>query len=171
MADSPVSLIEDWAVEDVGGSFTQPLTDPGVDPTTGPQVCIHIHRAWQPYLAGAALQLLLPASWEYADDTALDAIMDEAILVFNAVATAERCPAADMVTVTILAGAATGTAAVTFSTPFSAAPVVTVSGDSGSVICSAESITTTGFTARITSGVELLANHDEHVSWNAMLAA
>lgn len=171
MSDSPVSLIGEDFVEDVGGSFQQPLTDPGSDPQDGALYCVHVNADWLPILAGCALQTLMPASWEYADDTALNTVLDRAILLLNAIGLAERCPAADVVTVTITAGAATGTASVTFSAAFSAAPVVTCSGDSGSVICSAESVTTTGFTARITSDVELLANHDEHVSWNAMLAA
>jgi hypothetical protein len=171
VSDSPVSLIGEDFVEEVGGSFTQPLTDPGIDPTAAPLMCVHINQTWKPLLAGAALQLLMPASWEYADDTALNTIMDRAVLVLEAIAFADYCPEYGMVSVTITAGTATATVAVVFPSAFAAAPVVVVSGSSGSVVCSAESISSTGFTARITADVELLASHTETVYWQAAPAS
>lgn len=91
-SDSPFSLIADRFSEEPGASFQQPLADPGVDPTADPLVCIRLNRAWKSYLAGAATQLLMPASWEYADDAALTTIMDRALLVLEAIAFAELCP-------------------------------------------------------------------------------
>ena len=55
----------------------------------------------------------------------------------------------------IAAGAASATAAIVFSPAFSAAPNVLVSSSDGRLIASAESVTSTGFTARLTANVPL----------------
>lgn len=158
-------------MDHVGGSFQQPLTDPGVDPTSGPLVALLFNRTWKSLLGGAALQLLMPASWDYATESDLNTVLDEAILLFNAILAAETAPEYGMVSITITAGNATATAAITFPVAFPSAPVVLCSGDSGTVICSAESITSTGFTARVTSNVVLGADHSESVSWQAGMAS
>lgn len=89
MSESPVSLIADAYLVEAGSSFEQALPDPGVDPTSGELVAVLINRAWKPLLAGAALQLLMPASWEYADETALNTVLDRAALLLEAIVFAE----------------------------------------------------------------------------------
>ncbi len=59
------------------------------------------------------------------------------------------------VSITIASGSSTNTAVVAFPGTFSVAPIVTVASDNGDVIASWESVTTTDFTARITSSVVL----------------
>lgn len=59
------------------------------------------------------------------------------------------------VSITITAGTASNTATVTFNPAFASAPDVIVSSESGLVIASAESISRTGFTARLTANVPL----------------
>lgn len=169
MSDSPVSIIGDAYREEAVPSFGQPLPDPGTDPRDAPLACIHLSRSWLPLLAGASLQLLMPASWVWADDAALDSIMGRAVYVLEAIAFAEECPMAGSLDLTILAGSASVTGAVTFPDTFSSTPNVVVSGNTGTVICSASGASTTGFTARITANVVLGADHTEHVTWQAML--
>jgi len=169
--DTNVGLLSDAFALEVGASFLVPLTDPGPNPSDAPLACIHVNQAWAEILVGCAFQACMVASWGTPDTPGIATLVNKGQALLTLVGTWTECPEYGMVSVTILAGSATGTATVTFPTAFGAAPVVLVSGDSGLVICSAESITSAGFTARITSDVNLLSNHTETVYWQAAPAS
>lgn len=53
-------------------SFARPVAVPGVEPDTGPCVCVSFNAAWLPTVCGALNQLLLPSTWATSDaDTLL----------------------------------------------------------------------------------------------------
>ena len=50
------------------GSFLEPVAPPSTDICDAPLYCISINQEWLPYLAGAALQLLQPSTWQTATE-------------------------------------------------------------------------------------------------------
>jgi len=46
------------------GSFTVPMTPPGVDPLDDPQTSVSFNCAWLPFVRGALTQLLLQSTWD-----------------------------------------------------------------------------------------------------------
>lgn len=144
-----------------------PLAPPPSDPFTGPYVCAHIPVPWLPYVLGALGGLLQPGYWQYTDEANLLQTIGWADTLVSNISQSDTCPEYGVVSVSIAMGAATGTAAVTFPVAFATTPTVLVSTADGSVIPSWESVTTTGFTARITSNVDLPAGLTADVSWTA----
>lgn len=69
------------------------------------------------------------------------------------------------VNVTIHAGTASGSAAVTFSPAFTATPVVVVSCDNADLIASSGSVGVSGFNAVLTANVDLPADVTATVSY------
>lgn len=116
---------------------------------------------------GALRQLVQPFDWDVPDDATRNTVLDWMDTFIGIFAGAPPYMEVGSTSITISAGNATATAAVTFPYAFSSAPTVRCSGDSGLVICSAESVTGTGFTARITSNVALGTSHTETLSWDA----
>jgi hypothetical protein len=169
--NGPVSLLSERFAFDTDGSFEQPITDPGTSPTDAPLVCVHVNVAWQEILAGCALQVCMPATWGDIDDPGTAALVDKAHLLVLAIARADTCPEAGMVSVTISGGSASGSAAVAFPTAFAAAPVVVVSCDNPDLIASFSAVTAGGFTATITANVVQSASVTANVSWIAMAAS
>lgn len=73
------------------------------------------------------------------------------------------------VTLTILDGTGDATAAVTFSQPFSIAPIMTQNCDNEDLISSIDSITEAGFSVTITAAVDVVGDTSATVSWIAVL--
>jgi len=162
------SIFDEESMELVTWPITpHPLTPPATDPYTGPFVCAHIPLAYLPYVIGALGSLMQPGYWLHPDDATLTTTLGYMDTLISNIDQAEPCPEVGMVSVSIAMGAATGTATVTFTTAFATTPTVVVSTEDGTVIPSWESVSTTGFTARITSNVTLPAGLTTNVSWIA----
>lgn len=144
---------------------------PATSPLTGPYWCVPVPDAWLVHVFGCMGAIMQPEAWKTASESATLDVLAWVDTLLGIMAGAQLCPEYGMVSVTISAGSATGTTAVSFPSAFAAAPIVLVSGDSGTVICSAESITDSGFTARITANVVLGASHTETVYWQAAPAS
>src|ERR1700747_2887214 len=108
-------------------SVIDAVNPPATDPSVGPFVCAHIPVAWLPHLLGALGQWMQPGHWGAADDATLLTILDWADTLIRDTGQADTCPEVGVVSVSIAGGAATGTAAVTFPTAFTATPTVVVS--------------------------------------------
>ena len=152
-----------------GTSFPNLLPVPTAGPFDSPVACVAINVEWVLLVTGCLQQLWQAQIWDVSTPSALEDIMEQVDALIGTVGNWEPC-FMDTVSVTIAMGAATGSTAVTFASPFSAAPVVLVSADSGDVIASWESVSTTGFTARITSNTALPTALTATVSWSARLA-
>jgi hypothetical protein len=132
--------------------FEEPIPDPGTDPLSAPLVCVAFNESWRPIVAGALLATLPPTAWDVSDPAALLDVEERAEQLLHAVGVAERC-IMQTVSVTIPVGEASGASVITFAVPFTTAPVVIVSCDNAALIASWESVTTDGFTARLTANV------------------
>lgn len=154
-----------------GTSFPKPAPVPATDPFTGPFVCAQIPTAYMAVVLGALSQLLQPFAWRVDTDDARNQALDWMDTLIGIIASAVECAEAGMVSVTITAGTASGTASVTFPTAYSTSPVVVVSSDNGNLIASSESVTADGFTARLTANTEVPADVTANVSWQAQVAS
>ena len=151
------------------GSFVEAVPIPSSQPGDQPLVCIEVNPEWIPYICGALMQLMQPSTWIAASPSALAAVLGAVTDLIAIVGTAVQCMQAGTQSVTITAGNAVGTQAVTFPVAFSSTPVVVVSEDSGDYIASATSVTDTGFTASLTANVNQPANVSATVSWMARI--
>ncbi len=52
-------------------SFAQPVPPPGVEPDSGPCICVQFAPAWQPYILGALDQLTNAQTWDTSDPDVL----------------------------------------------------------------------------------------------------
>ena len=52
-------------------SFAQPVPPPGVEPDSGPCICVQFAPAWQPYILGALDQLTNAQTWDTSDSDVL----------------------------------------------------------------------------------------------------
>ena len=50
------------------GSFVQPVAPPSTEICDPPLYCLSVNQEWLPYLAGAAMQLAQPSSWNVATE-------------------------------------------------------------------------------------------------------
>jgi hypothetical protein len=153
-----------WAQQ---GSFTEPVSIPTPAPEDQPLRCLPVNQTWLHYVLGCLDQLRQPTTWDTTDPTALSAVMHAVDDLITAVATAPRCTEMGSLSVTISAGAASGTASVTFPVAFGAAPVVVVSCANGDLIASWSAITSSGFTASLTADVPVLVDTTAVLSWIA----
>lgn len=152
-------------------SFRCPVPAPTVDPDVGPFVCWQVPTAYVQVVLGALFQLQQPFAWRAIDDDARRLTLNRMDTLISDLAAAGTCAEAGVISVTIPMGSATGSAAVTFPTPFAAAPVVVVSCDNPDLIASWSAVSTTGFTAVLTANVNLPAEVTATVSWQAMAAS
>jgi hypothetical protein len=152
-------------------SFNEPVAIPGSAPDSPPFLAARIPSAWLPYVLGALSQLRMPATWVYANNTDLNTVMKWVDYLICEIGQAMPFVESGSLTITILAGNSDATSAVTFPIPYDMAPVVTQSSDSEVLIASSTSITTTGFTARITAATPVLVNTSAVFSWCAQEAS
>lgn len=151
-------------------SFREPIADPGTEVDASPLVCIFVSQSWQKILAGCALQVCQPPTWAVDDPSALADVVRRGEDLLYRVATAGVCvPSEDgVVSITIPAGEATATAAVTFSGTYATAPVVLVSSDNFQLAATVSDRSTTGFTAHLTASVPVTSDTTANVLWGAL---
>ena len=51
-------------------TFTEPVPDPGTDPTVGPFVLVPLVQSWLPVVLGALQQLVQAGAWNLSTDAA-----------------------------------------------------------------------------------------------------
>jgi hypothetical protein len=158
----------DWF--DPEPSFREPLTDPGTEPDAGPLVCIRVSKSWLAILAGCALQVCQPASWDITDPVALADVLNRSMDLLNLVTSAEACLVGEdgTVSITILAGDGQAGMAVTFTGTYTVAPKILVSSDSVALTASYSDVSTSGFTAHLAADVPVIADTTGTVSWAAL---
>lgn len=152
------------------GSYLEPVVPPTTDIGDAPLFCIHVNQEWLPYLAGAAMQLAQPSTWDVATEADRQLAIARATDLIAEIGTAVPCGSAGTVSITIPAGSATAAAAVTFSPAFSAIPVITLGIDNPDLIASIASAAATGFDATITAAVPVTVDTTADVTWMAALA-
>jgi hypothetical protein len=152
-------------------SYNEPVAIPSAPPNVPPFVAARIPTAWLPYILGALSQLRMPPTWVYADNDELDEVMLWVDYLIGEIGQAVPFMESGSTSITILTGNSDATASIVFPTPFDVAPVVTQSSDSEVLIASSISITTTGFTARITSATPVLVDTTALFSWSAQEAS
>jgi hypothetical protein len=152
-------------------SYNEPVAIPSVPPNVPPFVAARIPTAWLPYILGALSQLRMPPTWVYATNDELDEVMLWVDYLIGEIGQAVPFMESGSTSLTILTGNSDATASIVFPTPFDVAPVVTQSSDSEVLIASSISISTTGFTARITSATPVLVDTTALFSWNAQEAS
>jgi hypothetical protein len=152
-------------------SYNEPVAIPSAPPNVPPFVAARIPTAWLPYILGALSQLRMPPTWVYATNDELDEVMLWVDYLIGEIGQAVPFMESGSTSITILTGNSDATASIVFPTAYDVAPVVTQSSDSEVLIASSISITTTGFTARITSATPVLVDTTALFSWNAQEAS
>ena len=77
-------------------SYAEAVAAPGADPFDAPLMCVAINAHWIPYVAGAMMQLVNPATWIAGDQAALFAILEAATRLISAVGMASECTAVQL---------------------------------------------------------------------------
>ena len=143
-----------WVCLGIGPAFSV-LQSNGADPVYG-----DVPLQWE--LAGVLQAVRGKANFIAGSNVALTVADNAGADRVDITVASNPLPAAQVgssqsshVAISIGAGASSNTAAIAFSPAFSAAPNVLVSSSDGRLIASAESVTSTGFTARLTANVPL----------------
>jgi hypothetical protein len=86
-----------WNPDDTGewwkqrGSFLEPVTPPTTDICDAPLYCITVNQEWLPYLAGAAMQLAQPSTWQTATEADRQLAIARATDLIAEIGTAMPC--------------------------------------------------------------------------------
>jgi hypothetical protein len=148
-------------------SYPVPVDHPTSDGRTGPFVCAPIPIDWLQAVVGALSQLRNASIWKYTTNSELDGVMHAVDWIIGQIATAAMCDEKGSSSLTILAGAASATTAITFPFAFTAAPVVVCSCGNPALLASPQSITSSGFDLTITADVPQLINVTADAYWFA----
>lgn len=151
-------------------SFAEPIEDPGTAPESGPWVCIRLSKTWQKILAGCALQVCQPPSWDLSDPDALADVLARSEDLLWLIATAEDCVPTQHghVDITIAAGDGTHSAAITFGTAFLSTPDVVVSCNDVALAATWSSVSTSGVSVHLTAAIPVIVDTTATVTWAAL---
>jgi hypothetical protein len=152
-------------------SFLEPQTPPSAGPQAGTLYCVEVPGEYLPLMTGALAQLLQASAWNTTDPTVLATTRGYITTLLALIGNAGQCMQAGTQSVTITATNAVGTHAITFPVAFASAPVVVGIESTGQYIASIDptTITTTGFTAKITARFAVLVDSSATVAWMARI--
>lgn len=72
-------------------SFQQQVPPPGVEPDSGPCVCVQFNAAWQPYILGALDQLTNARTWDTSDPDVLSTTLGQVARLRELFGMSEGC--------------------------------------------------------------------------------